>query len=234
MRVRMAVRHAVFLAALVLPVVLAGCGGATKQAAAQVKPRPVAVGWELHTLDDVGVALSLPPGWQAFNMDKQALTDTIAELRKANPSIANALSSQVTSLAVQGIKFYAADLYSPSLAFGFATNLNIIRDGSTSIDNLDEAMTEAIAEVEKQFAGSLDGPVLRGKLKSGSGHQVGRLSYDVVLNAPGGVSMPLSINQYVASAGGDVYIVTCTTLMANRGDYASTFEAMAEGLYFLE
>ena len=39
-----------------LPVVLAGCGGGgTKSAAAQVKPRPVAQGWELHTLDDVDI-----------------------------------------------------------------------------------------------------------------------------------------------------------------------------------
>jgi hypothetical protein len=235
MRQRFAGLLAMLLAALVLPVVLAGCGGgSTKSAAAQVKPRPVAQGWDLHTLEDVGVALSLPPGWQAVDMDKEALAATIEQIRQANPAIADALSGQVTSMAMQGIKFYAMDMDSPSLAYGFATNLNVIREDSASLGNLDDAMSEAIAEVEKQFAGSLDGPVMRGKLKSGSGHQVGRLSYDVFLNVPGGASMALSITQYVAAAGGGVYIVTCTTLMDNRGDYASTFEAIAEGLYFLE
>jgi hypothetical protein len=229
-----AARLAVLLAALVLPVVLVGCGGGgTKSAAAQVKPRPVAQGWELHTLDDVGLALSLPPGWQAIDMDKDALAATIDELRKANPAIADALSGQVTSMAMQGIKFYAMDMGAPSLAYGFATNLNVIREGNASLGKLDDAMNEAIAEVEKQFGGSLDGPVLRGKLKSASGHEVGRLSYDVFLNVPGGASVALAITQYVAAAGGDVYIVTYTTLMDNRGDYASTFEAIAEGLYFL-
>ena len=234
MRQSFAARLAILLAVLVLPVVLAGCGGGTRPAAAQVQPRPVAQGWDLHTLEDVGVALSLPPGWQAVDMDKEALAATIEQIRQANPSIADALSGQVTSMAMQGIKFYAMDMDSPSLAYGFATNINIIREDSASFGNLDDAMSEAIAEVEKQFGGSLDGPVMRGKLKSGSGHQVGRLSYDVYLNVPGGASMALSITQYVAAAGGGVYIITCTTLMDNRGDYASTFEAIAEGLYFLE
>ena len=234
MRFRLSARFAVVTAGLVLPVILAGCGGGgSKSAAAQVKPKPVAIGWDLHTLDDVGVALSLPPGWQAFDMDKEMLETTMAELRKANPGIADAMSSQVTSMATQGIKFYAFDMNSPSMAYGFATNVNILRD-SSSLGNLDDAMTEAVGEVEKQFGNALDGPVLRGKLKAGSGHDMGRLSYDVFLNAPSGNSMALSITQYVASAGGDVYIVTCTTLMNNRGDYAQTFEAMAEGLYFLK
>jgi hypothetical protein len=234
MRKGSGIRLGLLIAGLLLPVVLAGCSGDAKPAAAEVKPRVVAQGWKLQTLDDVGLALSLPPGWQAFNLDKQTLAATMSEVRKANPSLANVLSSQATALATQGIKFFAVDANSPTLAYGFATNVNVLRQSNEDLGDLDTAMTDAIAEIEKQFGASLDGPILRGKLKSGSGHAVGRLNYNLYMNAPTGDTLGLAIRQYVAAAGGDVYMITCTTLLDYRADYAQTFDTLAESLYFLE
>jgi len=235
MRPGLTVRLAVVIAAFVFPLAVAGCGGGAAQpAAAQTKPEPVAAGWELSTLVGEGVALSLPPGWKAFDLDKDVLQKTMQELRQANPGIAEMLSGQTIAMASHGVKFFAMDMNAPSLNAGFATNLHIIHQTSTALGDLDTAMSEAIAEAEQQLGDALDGPVLRGKITSGSGHTLGRLNYDFYMNGPGGGTLPLSVSQYITSAGGDVYIITCTTLMDYRADYASTFEAIAGGPYFLK
>lgn len=256
MKAKLAAHIPAILTALVVAAMLAGCGGgapatptsapttpptsepiaeptATAEAATN-EPQPVADDWTLHTLEEEGVALSLPPGWDAFDLDKEALGDTMEQLRQANPSMADALSGQAEAMAMQGIKFYALDLESPSLADGFATNLNIMHQVDATLGDLDTAMDQSIAEVEGQFGDALNSEIQKGQVTSASGHTLGRLTYDVSLNTPDGKTLPMSMSQYFASAGGGVYIITLTTMADYRGDYFPMFDAIAEGIYFLK
>jgi hypothetical protein len=198
------------------------------------EPQPVAEGWQLYTLEQEGVALSLPPNWQAIDFDEEAVADNWEKIRAANPDLANSLSEQAAALAMQGIKFYAIDLDSPSLAVGFATNVNIIRHQGVATGDLDSAMTESSAEVKQQFGTLLDGAIRKGKLNAGSGEEVGRLSYDVALSKSDGSPLPMSITQYLGVTDGDVYIITCTMFKEYSDDYAPTFDSMAAGIYFLK
>src|SRR5829696_6239823 len=99
-------------------VLLSGCGGAagtTSQKAvevpetAYVEPMPFEADWTLYTLEKDGVALSLPSGWVEFNLSEDDLQSVMGEMMAANPSFGNSMSGQITSMAAQGIKFYAFD-----------------------------------------------------------------------------------------------------------------------------
>lgn len=243
MRIRTRLVRLLFVIALV-PTVLAGCGTASgtksnSDSAAQVPdkpyvaPKPVARDWQLYTFDNDGFAISLPPGWQSFNLTQDDLQTVMNAMSDANPIFGNAMAGQVSNMASQGIKFYAFDLYSASLRMGFANNINVLRMDKPSDVDLNGAVRQSIDELKTQLGGTLDGPILPARLTTIGGEDLARINYDAVLNMPDGTPVTLSLVQYLAVTGSSIFILTCTTTAAQINDYAHTFEEIAQGLYFL-
>ena len=240
---KLSLRYTRLLFVLVLvPFVLAGCGigGGSKSRSAAgtsdkpyVEPKPVAKDWTLYTLEKDGFAISLPPGWKEFNLSEQDLQSIMSEVVVANPEFGNAMSSQIASMASQGVKFYAFDLYSSSLQMGFANNINLLRVDKPSDVDLNRAVKESIDELEKQLAGSLDGPILSARLTTIGGEEMRRINYDAFLNMPDGTPISISLVQYMAVTENSLYILTGTTTTSQIDDYAHTFEEIAQGLYLL-
>jgi hypothetical protein len=195
---------------------------------------PVAEGWELHTLEDARFALSIPPGWQAFDMDAETLEQGITALKEANPTYGEMLSAQLTSLITQGVEFYALDLDSPSIAQGLAANLNVIRMSVLTKGDVEAMLPLMSAQVKGQLGDTLGGEIELGVVKSGSGHKLGRLTYNSNFNLPDGGAVALHMTQYIAITDGGMYIISCTAPADYEEDYATTFEMIAEGLYFLD
>jgi hypothetical protein len=143
------------LALVLVPLVLAGCGGsqsgsapsnvAKAQNIVNHDPPRLSEGWTLATVNDEGFAIGLPPGWTEFDLSSADIEAGLSEVRKANPNMANALSSQVAQLAAQGIKLFAVDRNGNFAATGFATNLNVIKDKTPNGADLDSLSSEAVA-----------------------------------------------------------------------------------------
>jgi hypothetical protein len=225
---------------VLVPLVLAGCGVGGSQSGnsaasnkPDVQPKPFAKDWTLYTLENDGIALSLPPGWKEFNLSEEDLKTLVNEMVAANPKFGGSMSSQLAGMAAQGIKFYAFDLYSASLQMGFANNINLLRMERPSDVNLDKAVKESIAELEKQLSGTLDGPILSARLTTVGGDQLRRINYDAFLNMPDGSPLAISLVQYMGVTQDSIFILTGTTTTSQITDYARTFEDIAQSIYLL-
>lgn len=228
--------------ALILPL-LAGCGGMagldSKKSVAvpevvYVEPQPFARGWTLITLEDEHIALSIPPAWKELSLGKENLQSIINEMVAANPALGGAMSSQVSNMAAQGIKFFAFDVRSPSIQMGFVENVNLVRTERPSDLDLDTAVKQSIAELKEQLGSMLDGPVLPARLTTVAGNELARLNYDAVFNSPDGTALTISLVQYMAITDSDLYILTGTTPTARLDDYDMLFEQIAQSIYFLK
>lgn len=234
-------RLAYILLALVAPVLLAACGDGTQAALLgpaatpepTVVPMPFAKGWTLHTLSNEHVAISLPPGWQEFNLTEQDLQSVVGAMMDANPSFGGSMSSQVANMAAQGIKMYAFDANSSSISLGFAENINLVRTEKPSNIDLNAALKETTTGLKEQMGGMIDGPILSMKLTTTSGHELARINYDAVFNVPDGSGMTLSLVQYIAVTNTDMYVLTGTSQKSRFDDYDNIFEGIAQGMYFL-
>ncbi len=227
-------------ALLVVPMVLAGCAGATASKSNSAitdkppaEPKPVARDWTLYTFDNEGFAISLPPGWKEFNLSKENLQAVVNDLAAANPVFGSAMSGQISEMMSKGIKFYAFDLWSASLQMGFANNINVLKTDRPSNGDLNEAVKQSISELKQQLGNSLDGPILPARLTTIGGQDLARINYDAVLNMPNGTPVSISLVQYMGLTDNNLYILTCTTTTSQIDDYAHTFENIAQGLYFL-
>jgi hypothetical protein len=229
-----------FLIALA-PLLFAGCAVSEANCAnsseasgkTYVEPGVFARDWRLYTLEEDGVALSVPPGWKEFNLSEQDLQTVMNEMAAANPQFGSAMGSQVASMASQGVKFYAFDLWSASLQMGFANNINLLKVDKPCDVTLDKAVKESIAELEEQLSGTLDGPILSARLTTVGGEQVRRINYDAVLNMPDGSPLAISLVQYMLVDDNSLYILTGTTTTSQITDYALTFEQIAQSIYLL-
>jgi hypothetical protein len=195
---------------------------------------PVQKDWTLFRQAGEGFALSLPGNWQQFDLSKETMTSIMGKMNAANPQLGAALSSQVAGMAAQGIKFYAFDLYSPTAATGFATNINVLRQDLPSNPGLDSLIKESIGTLKEQLKAALSGPITSSRLTTIAGDNMGRINYDIVLNTPDGRALTLSVVQYVYASDNNLYILSCTTTIDRIEEYSHTFELIAQGFYLLE
>jgi hypothetical protein len=101
---RSATRRAVWLAALGILVVLAGCGAARTTHQAQAVQRPTAfawlhpgpapVGWKLARLPSSGATLAYPPGWHAIHTDPGTASVALTDARHKIVGYLNATPRQ--------------------------------------------------------------------------------------------------------------------------------------------
>lgn len=237
---KLSLRLACLVFGLLVPVVLAGCGGSAADLLGPeptpeptVVPQPFAKDWALYTLASDHVALSLPPGWMHFNLSEDDLQTVVGGMMEANPTFGGSMSGQIASMAAQGIKFYAFDINSSSISQGFAENLNLVRTEKPADITLDAALKETMKGLKEQMGGMLDGPLMSTRLTTTSGHELARLNYDAVFNAPDGSPMTLSLVQYIAVTNRDMYVLTGTAQVSRFGDYDQIFEGVAQGMYFI-
>ena len=237
---KITLRLAYIVLGLLVPAALAGCGGSVAVLLGPdptpeptVVPQPFSRDWTLHTLKNDHLALSLPPGWMEFNLSEDDLQTVVGGMMDANPTFGGSMSGQIAGMAAQGIKFYAFDKNSSSIASGFAENLNLVRTEKPTEITLDAALKETMTGLKEQLGGMLDGPLMSTRLSTTSGHELARLNYDAVFNMPDGSPMTLSLVQYIAVTNRDLYVLTGTAQVSRFGDYDQIFEGVAQGMYFI-
>jgi predicted small secreted protein len=240
MRMHRAIRHCLWL--VVAAVLLVACntpGGTgasttSNKPKAAVTPRVAGPGWTLFTNKKEGFALSLPSTWQQIELSKETLSQAMSQVRSSNPGMANVLSSQAASMAAQGVKFFGYDMYSPTLALGFATNVNVAKQATLfGGPDLNDTIKEVMKEVKTEFKDSLSGPVTSTRIKTRGGMEIGRINFNITLNMPNGSPMTMALIQYVASGDNGLYLLTCTTTANELPTYSHTFEDIAKSIYLL-
>jgi hypothetical protein len=227
------------IALALLSVVLAGCGGQgadptpkpVKVPLISHQPPPLDAGWTLATIQAEGFAIGLPPGWVKFDLSQGDLDTILASMSQSNPNLASALSGQVASLMAQGIKLYAVDQNSIA-GTGFATNLNIAKEPSSDVANLDQLAKQAMDEIKTQFNTSQNITFFKNRADLNSG-QAERVMYNLNLNMPNGQPLSVAFTQYLAIYGGNAFILTYTTTNAQSSQYLATFDKSAKTLTFL-
>jgi len=225
---------------LLVPVVLAGCGGQdvpatptpTREIPISHEPPPLDGGWTLANVQKEGFAIALPPGWIEFDLSQSDLESAFSEMSQANPQMANALSGQIASLAAQGIKLYAVESAANYASTGFASNLNIIKQPVPDDMTLDQLAKQSLDEIKKQLNLTQDIKFFKNRLNINSG-EAERVQYSLNINLPAGKSLPASFSQYISIYGGNAYILTYTTTDAQFDQYSVLFDKSAKSLTFL-
>jgi hypothetical protein len=198
------------------------------------EPKPVVDDWELYTLEDDGIALSLPPSWEVLNLDRDVLTDSMRDLWEANPEVAKGMAEQATNVAVDGLVLYALDMDTASTEAGVQATLNIVRTPNMGFRDVDNFLTFAAAGVSQLYGKRLVDPVTRGRVTSASGHSMGRLEFGLSFNTPDARVLTMTTREYLLLKSDNIYVVTCAALKDETDAYADTCETIARGLYFLD
>ena len=196
-----------------------------KQAATPVVP----AGWTMHTRQADGFAVALPAGWKQIDLDPETLDSVLNDLKKQNPDLGFLIEGQARQLLATGVRFWAFDLSPASLASGYGTNFNILKQPMTTRVGIDFVAQLVAGQLEN--VSNVVKPVKyrRADLPTGDSAV---LEYRMSLKTPQGDVM-LSITEYLVLTDDDMYAITFGTTAAQADKYAPTFEKVAQSFRLL-
>jgi hypothetical protein len=178
-----------------------------------------------------GFAIGLPTSWVSFDLDAEALDTLIETVKKTNPDLANILSSQMQSLIVAGVKYFALDLGPGTVSKGGATNLNIIREPLPFKMSLDAYVQLSVGQIEN--LPSVVKPVKHKTVQIMAG-EAEELKYLLRTNTPNGQAIKVAITQYAFLDDKTAYIITLTTIADQAAKYAPIFAEIGRSFRLLK
>ena len=163
-----------------------------------------------------GFAISLPPSWAEFNLDKKALTQTLNIIKEKNPNIDKNYEALFEKIVEGGyIKFFAYD--GNSLTSGFLTNINVMKEQLKFEISLDVYIELTKAQLEKML-----NPVTNRRIKTNSG-EAEVLYYKIITG-----NQVVAITQIIAVKGKEAFVVTLSTSESQAEKYSPVFEKIGQ------
>jgi len=169
-----------------------------------------------------GFRITLPDGWRAIGLDQDSI-DAITKLFPAGSEIGNLLQGQAGSMALAGVKLFAADPRSASVVEGVAPNLNVIvqpKPAGLSIELLGMVAQQQLEAIDA-FSGVAIETV---KLPAGPAVHA---TYTADQALADGSSIKAAGQQYYLTSDTSLFIVTMT---GGSSELEGTFDAMAESI----
>jgi hypothetical protein len=185
----------------------------------------VQAGWKLHAISEDGFAMALPPSWVFQELDPATMEQGIQALKQKNPQIAQTLEQQGKVLSEQGIKFYAIDGASGSVADSFYTNVNVMHQVMPQTISLDFAVAQSLPVVENQY--HLSQPIKHRRVQLYA-MEAEELRFTIPIVISGKQASQIAVTQYIILRGKDNYILTFMTSAKLDGKYAPVFEQIAK------
>ena len=177
------------------------------------------------SVPDVGFTITLAAGWQAIPLTEEGL----AAIREALPEgsdMADLLESQADDLAASGLKLWAFDVESASVASGFTSNMNVI--AQPAVPGLTVSLLGTLAQTQLEaLEGVSDFSVTDVRLPAGDAVEA---AYRLDQTLDSGETVSALGTQYYLASDSWIYIVTFTASGEDATAEASVFEAMARSI----
>ena len=181
----------------------------------------VPAGWTTRNTND-GFRISIPPKWR--ELPPGDVEPALEEVRADNPKLAELIENQLAGSLSDLVRYFAFDPESPSLAEGFATNVNVVVEGPLPSGIGFEQYLQANLTQLRQVPG------VNVRIEDDSLSLPGGRSAWIVsrftLNSPAGARQ-IDVNQYVFLKGNRGFIVSMTTTPAHTETYATVFAQIA-------
>ncbi len=183
-------------------------------------------GWTRYEQADEGFAISLPPGWQQMDLDPQTVRESMQNVLKDNPQMAEALGEQAQSMAASGVKFWGFDMSDLSSDSPSVTNVNVLVTDvpeNVTLDQYEQVNAEQLeqmaTDVKHERVNLPAGEAIKFTSTLGTSTQSG--------------SIQQSLTQYALLESGKSYIITFTTEASKLAGNAQTFQKIAESFELL-
>lgn len=193
------------------------------------KPGAVTVpaGWTTRDTDD-GFRIAIPPKWQ--ELPPGDVEPALEEVRADNPELAELIENQLAGSLSDLVRYFAFDPESPSLAEGFATNVNVVVEGPlpSGID-FEQYLQANLTQLRQVPGVTVD---IKDRSLSLPGGRSAWIVSRFTLNSPAGARQ-IDVNQYVFLKGNRGFILSMTTTPAHTATYASVFTQIARSFELL-
>lgn len=205
---------------------------AAPETANRVQPAAVNPDWSRYEYYEKGLAISLPSTWKPQNWDSEAWQAGLDLLVKENGDLAKLLDEQSAVSSDTKLEIIAFDVSPTVLEFGFATNVNVVKQYMLEGMSLDLFTRLAIREIKKTLKPE---EVAREQVQIGNG-EAALVQYELSMTPTNSSSDPikLMVVQYLLTNEHTGYIITFTTPASQLNEYASTFEQIAGSFEVLE
>ena len=215
--------------ALVAAVLLvSGCG------APAPTPTPeyaIDADWTVHTVEEEGFSLALPPGWQVFDLSSDSLESMLESVVDENPELGQMIGPQVRGLAAAGIKFYALDLSPEATAGGFPMSVNIVKQ-AMGMEVAPDFMAD-IAAGQLESLESVKGDVTTREIDLPAG-EAAQILYEMNMALPTDGRLDLAMVQYLLVRGEDVYVLSMGSSADDAERNLSFFDQIARSFRFID
>ncbi len=177
------------------------------------------------SVPEIGFTITLADGWRAIPLTEEGL----AAIRDAVPEgsdVADLLESQAGDLAASGLKLWAFDYDTASLADGFASNMNVI--AQPAVPGLTPSLLGTLAQAQLEgLEGVSDFSVTDVRLPAGDAVEA---TYQLDQTLDSGETVSALGTQYYLATDEHIYIVTFTATGEDAVAQAPVFEAMARSI----
>lgn len=182
-------------------------------------------GWKLYPSPKDGFAMALPSSWVYQELDPATLQQAIQTLKQKNPQMAQTLEKQGQTLTEAGVRFFAIDGASGSVADGVNTNANVIHLVQPQPITLDFFIARNLPELESQP--NVSKPVRHRRVQL-SGIEAEEIRYTTSFILSGNKSSQLATTQYLIVRGKGCYVITFVTAVKLDSKYSPVFEKIAK------
>jgi hypothetical protein len=182
-------------------------------------------GWKLYPVPSQGFSMALPSSWAYQELDPATMQQAIQTLKQKNQQMAQTLEKQGQELTKAGVKFFAVDGASGSVADGVSTNVNVIRLAQPQSITLDFFVARNIPELEAQP--NVSKPVKHWRVQL-YGIEAEELRYTTSFIFSGTQPTQLGTTQHLIVRGKDCYILTFVTSTKLESKYVPIFEKIAK------
>lgn len=197
--------------------------GGDKEDSGKAGPITVPAGWATQDLSSEGFTLALPPDWKVIPPGD--VEPAVDELRAENPELADLIEGQLQGSLSQLVRFFAFDTDAPTLAQGFATNVNVVVEPLQTDDVAFAAYVDANIRNLKQVPGVT--VTLKDDNLALPGGRAALINSEFTLNSADGVRK-IDVTQYVMLRGRRGLILSMTTTPEHAATYAQTFTDIAK------
>lgn len=182
----------------------------------------IPAGWTTYDKNADGFRLGLPKGWD--DVAPGEVDDALQGLRQGNPELADLIEQQVSGSLSEYVRFFALDGESPTLAQGFATNVNVVVETELP-DGLSFAtyVNANLANLRKVPGVDIREQDTAVVLAGGT---AALIKSHLTLNTPAGPQV-VAVTQYIWLDDGRGLILSMTTTPEHEPTYAATFEQIA-------
>lgn len=179
-------------------------------------------GWNRVEVSDRGFAISLPQGWETFDLTSDELSSLMDPVTQ-DPNVAP-FADQITQLLASGGALWAVNVDARSARAGFATNVNVIVQDSGGVP-LDPLVAASVSFMEQTLSTTVE----QRKLTLPAGPAV-EVTGELENQAAG----RYHISQFYLVHDDMVYIVTFSRAIgAEFDDLEDTFSAAMQTFEFV-